>query len=58
MSNKPKKKTYTLFTRFQLPPDTDPDIIRALVSAVIMNEGGEFTGLSEGVDVVVRGENV
>ncbi len=57
MSKKPKKKTYTLFTRFQLPPDTDPDIIRAGVRMVVTHEDGEFTGLDGGVDVVVRSEN-
>ena len=56
MSKKPKKKTYTLFTRFQLPPDTDPDIIRAGVRMTVTHEDGEFTGLGDGVDVVVRSE--
>jgi hypothetical protein len=55
MSNKPK--TYTLFTRFQLPPDTDPDVIRAGVRMAVKHEEGEFTGLGGGVDVVVRSEN-
>jgi len=55
MTNKPK--TYTLFTRFQLPPGTDPDIIRAGVRMVVAHEDGEFTGLNEGIDVVVRSEN-
>ncbi len=55
MSKKPK--TYTLFTRFQLPPGTDPDIIRAGVRRAVKHEGGEFTGLGEGGDIVVRGEN-
>jgi hypothetical protein len=51
-----KKKTYTLFTRFQLPPDTDPDSVKGGIRVSIKREGGEFTGLDGGVDIVIRGE--